>query len=194
MASSLLLPTYSAQLARIASAEQGSGWLDACLEEDRYLLPNRQFIEVLAYFIRTLPEEPKIEICAGQGELAEALADRGASLTPTDADPPAGSTALPLSAREALEQWRPQVVLGCFVPFDAGVDEAVLACPSVRHYLVLGARVGGEFGSASLWRTPGWQSRSLPHVGRWMLTRHDVWRGPSERPLIQHGEAWCFSR
>jgi hypothetical protein len=223
MAPAVFLPTFESQLAQIIDAERDGGWLETCVDSGSYLLLNSQFIEALAEFIGALPgtvpifrapcledrqkgDRPLprsgccspsvslIEVCAGRGELAEALKERGVCLAATDADPPPGSPVLPASAQEALVEYRPSVVLGCFVPIDAGVDEAVLACRSVRHYLVLGARVGGEFGSAPLWRTPGWRPRSLPQVSRWMFTRHDVWTGQPHQPILRHGEAWCFSR
>jgi len=188
------LPTFEAQLEQIAAADQGDGWLACCVEAERYLLPNRQLVAALAECLRALDLEPGIEVCAGRGELVEALAGHDVHLRATDADPPAGSPVLAISAKEALKQYRPAVVLGCFVPIDSGVDEAVLAAGSVRHYVVLGARIGREFGSAALWRTPGWTCRSAARVSRWMLTRHDVWTATQPQPILQHGQAWCFSR
>ncbi len=188
------LPTFESQLQEIAAAEHTDGWLDACAQADRFLLINRDFVASLAQWLRR-PGEPLIlEVCAGRGELAEALAAGGVPLAATDADPPAGSAVERASAAEALQRYRPAVVLGCFVPLGAAVDEAVLACPFVRHYVVLGARVGGLLGSSALWRASGWTYRPIPQVARWMLTRHDVWIGLPARPILQHGEAWCFSR
>ncbi|MBN2577711.1 MAG: hypothetical protein JXB10_01875 [Pirellulales bacterium] len=194
MTTAVHLPTFQSQLAQIADAERRGGWLSVCVDAGRYLLLNRQFVEALAACLSALPEEPNIEVCAGGGELAVALGEYGVCVTATDADPPAGSPVLHSSAQEALVRYRPAVVLGSFTPIDTNVDKAVLSCPTVRHYLVLGVRLGGEFGSAALWRTPGWRRQALPEVARWMLTRHDVWTGLTGRPILQHGEAWCFSR
>ena len=94
---------------------------------------------------------------------------------------------------QALRQYQPATVLGCFVPFDSDVDRAVLASPCVQSYLVLGARLNGQLGSRELWETPGWSAIRLPRVARWMITRHDVWLG-AERGVLQHGEAWLFRR
>jgi hypothetical protein len=188
------LPTFESRVEQIAAAEQGEGWLVSCIEEGRYLAPTNELVDALSSRLWAIGEGPRVEVCGGRGELAEALADRGVEIVATDASPPAGCSVLRASAAEALQRYRPRVVLGCFVPVDAGVDEAVLACPSVRHYVVLGARVGGEFGSAWLWRAPGWTRRPLPDVSRWMLTRHDIWTGQAGRPIVQHGEAWWFRR
>jgi hypothetical protein len=194
MTAALLLPTFESQLLQIADAERHGGWLNACMESGCFLLLNRPLIEAIAEQVNRFSEEPRLEVCAGQGELSEALTQSGVPFTATDAAPPAGSPVSPMSAREALERHRPAVVLGSFVPIDAGVDEAVLACRSVKHYIALGARLGGEFGSRALWRAPGWRRQPLPQVGRWMLTRHDVWTGRPHQPILRHGEAWCFSR
>ena len=102
-----------------------------------------------------------------------------------------------MSAQAALCHFRPVVVLGVFVPHDAGVDEAVLACPSVQHYVVVNARIGGALGSPSLWTAPGWKSEPLHDVRRWVLTRHDVWlghAGKKDADILQHGEVWHFER
>lgn len=121
----------------------------------------------------------------------------GWQLHATDAAPPEAARVVRLSAAEALRRFQPAVVLGSFVPFDAGVDEAVLACPSVKHYVVLNARIGGRFASRAIWETPGWQATLLDTVSRWMITRHDVrvaHGGREEELIIQHGEAWHFAR
>jgi hypothetical protein len=112
----------------------------------------------------------------------------------TDADPPARSGVEPASADEALRRYRPTVVLGCFCPVDAPVDAAVLGFPSVRHYVVLGARIGGLFGSEGLLENADWTAEPLEEVTRWLLTRHDVWLGGPGRRLLRHGEAWHFRR
>ena len=79
-----------------------------------------------------------------------------------------------------------------WVPADSGVDELVLASRSVQHYVTLNARVGGLYGSPSLWDDSNWKAVRLESVNRWMVTRHDVWISGREDNIqtIQHGEAW----
>jgi len=212
LASTVSLPTYRSRLREIAAAEAGDGWLCACAEAGRFLLPSRQLVASLAELFGRLcgtgilpvraqhgqdarATQPSVlEVCAGRGELADALAAAGVPLVAADADPPPGSPVVQASAAVALRRYRPAVVLGCFVPFDAGVDDAVLACPSVQHYVVLGARIGGCLGSPALWQNPQWKAEPLPRISRWMLTRHDVWLGTPRRAVLRHGEVWHFRR
>ena len=192
------LPTFESCLDDIAAAERHDGWLSDCADAGRFLLVGRELAALLAKslaeMLKRFSTEPVLEVCAGRGELAKTLSAEGTPVVATDADPPAGRGVIRLSARAALARYRPAAVLACFAPIDAGVDEAVLACPSVRHYVVLNARLDGQFGSASLWSDPNWLAEPLDEISRWMLTRHDVWLGSTERPILQHGEAWHLYR
>ncbi len=184
--------------ARLIAAEASSGWLDECDDAGRFLAISREFVEALAVVLRRLAgDSPVLEVCAGSGALAFWLAALGVHVQATDAEPPRGSAVLRMSAQAALYQFQPAVVMGVFVPYDAGVDEAVLACPSTQHYVIVNARIGGALGSPSLWTAPGWRSEPLDNVRRWVLTRHDVWlghAGKKDGDLLQHGEVWHFER
>ena len=98
-----------------------------------------------------------------------------------------------LSVAKALDVCKSNVVLGCFVPFDSGVDEMVLANSDVEHYIVLNARLGGQLGSDSLWNHSNWQAVPIPRITQWMITRHDVWLGKGQE-ILTHGEAWHLLR
>jgi hypothetical protein len=190
----IALPTFESRLAEIAAAERGDGWLSVCERDGRFLVPTQELVAVLTRRLRPLRDGPILEVCAGRGELAEALRLADVCVIPTDADPPDGSRVVRASAEEALRRYRPAVVLGSFVPIDAGVDERVMRFPTVQDYVVLGARIGGLFGSAPLWRSEGWVAEPIHEVARWMLTRHDVWTGKSRQRILRHGEAWHFRR
>ena len=186
---------------RLIASEQGDGWIAECVDEGRFLAVNRELVDALSLTLRQLAGNgPVLEVCAGSGELARALTAAGLDLDATDVEPAARSEVLRLSAESALRNFRPSVVLGAFVPIDAGVDEAVLACPTVKHYVVLNARIGVALGSSTLWQASEWRAEPLEAVRPWMLTRHDVWMGSLDRAssptgnLLQHGEAWLFSR
>ena len=191
------LPSFAWWRARLIAAEARTGWLDECDDAERFLAVSRELAEALARALRRLAGSgPVLEVCAGSGALARSLAALGVPVQATDAEPPNGSAVLRMSAQAALRRFQPAVVLGIFVPHDAGVDEAVLACPSVQHYVIVNARIGGALGSPSLWAAPDWKSEPLADIRRWVLTRHDVWLGHAGKDsgdILQHGEAWHFT-
>jgi len=188
------LPTFASWLDQLADAKKRDGWLSACQDAGRFLLPCRQLITAPAKVLKSLKAEPVLKVCAGRGELAQALDAVGIPIVATDAKAPAGSIVLRVSTEKALKRYRPAVVLGSSVPLGSRVDEAVLGFPSVQHYIMLGARIGGVLGSEALWQNAAWVAEPLDRVSRWMLTRHDVWMGLPGRVVLQHGEAWHFRR
>jgi len=188
-----MLPTYDQVLAQMADAERSDGWLAACERTGRFLVLNRQFVDGLAHHLSEIGDGPVVELCAGDGELADALRKRGVDVIATDVDPPAGAAVVRADAAEALGRHRPSVVLGSFVPFDAGVDELVSAKSHVDRYVVVNARLGGELASTCLWQGQTWHAVQITDVTRWMVCRHDVWMGP-DRPILQHGEAWSLQK
>jgi len=176
----------------MADAERSEGWLMRCDVRDVYLAITRELVSALADVLTDGGEV--VELAAGDGRLAEALRGRGVAVEATDARPAPGAEAVAREPAEAtLARLHPSTVLGSFVPFDAGIDQAVLACSSVRRYVVLNARLGGALGSPCLWHTPGWLPTPLRGVTQAMITRHDVWLG-EDTPPIRHGEAWLLTR
>lgn len=196
------LLSFSRWRKRLLAAERGDGWLTECVDEGRFLAVNQELVDALAGELRRVAgSAPILEVCAGSGELARSLKTAGVDVVATDVAPMDSGQVLCLSAEEALRRHRPSVVLGAFVPFDAGVDEAVLSWSSVNHYVVLNARIGGVCGSSALWQATGWTAKPLNSAQPWMLTRHDVGlelchhANCSRQPaLMQHGEAWLLSR
>lgn len=190
-----VLPSHARVLAELAEAEQAEGWLARCEASGRHLVLNSAFVEELAGMFRNLGREPVLEVCAGDGSLATALRGCGVEVIATDARPPAAAEGRVerLTAEQALAKYRPRVVLGSFVPVDAGVDRRVLDSPDVWEYLVLNARLGGEFGARCLWTDAGWSRTPLGRVTSCMVSRHDAWLGPWMR-TSRHGEAWLLSQ
>lgn len=189
------LPTHARLLAEVTEAEQAESWLLRCVANDTFLALNVSMVETLAAVLSALGDGPVLEVAAGRGELAAALAARKIDVIPTDASPPTadGYEVLALDAASAVRRFRPGIVLGSFVPADCGAELHVLSSASVRHFITLNARLGWGYGSSALWQAQGWRRILLEDVTRFMVTRHDVWLGNS-RPLLQHGEAWLFSR
>jgi hypothetical protein len=189
------LPGFDFWLDQVVASEQGDGWLLACEGAGRFLAPCRELVQSLAALLRCLTNgRPILEVCSGGGELAAALRAAGVPILATDASPAEGTDVERIAAQEALQKYRPGVVLGAFVPSDAGVEPSILNCPSVEHYVVLGARINGAFGASALWQDARWQGSPLGEMTDWMITRHDVWLGRDRLPLLRHGEAWHFQR
>jgi len=192
------LPCFARCRELFVAAEQNGGWLEQCVDTGRFLAINRELVDALALTLRQMAGNSLIlEICAGSGLLSHLLAARNVDIQATDVKPPKGSEILRMSAQEALKRFQPSVVLGAFVPHDGGVDEAVLACPLVQHYVIINARIGGVLGSPLLWRAPAWKHEPLDKIRSWLITRHDVWLGRDNRKngdILQHGEAWHFTR
>ncbi len=192
------VPCFARWRERLIAAERSTGWFDECDDAGRFLAVSRELVGALALALRRFAGGgPVLEVCAGSGELVRPLAALGVCLQATDAEPPEGSEVVRMSAQTALRHFQPAVVLGVFVPHDAGVDEAVLACPAVQHYVIVNARIGGALGSLSLWNTPNWKSEPLDDIRHWVVTRHDVWLGHAGKKngdVLQHGEVWHFTR
>jgi hypothetical protein len=139
------IPCFARSRERLIAAERSTGWLDDCDDAGRFLAVSRELVDALVPALRRFAGSgPVLEVCAGSGELTRPLASLGVRLQATDAEPPEGSEVLRMSAEAAMRHFQPGVVLGVFVPHDAGVDEAVLAYPSVQHYVIVNARIGGR--------------------------------------------------
>jgi len=214
-------------VALLRAAEKGIGgadsWLEWCEQRTVFFLPTIEFAQALAPvvggIIRPLTATaPVLEVCAGEGLLAEALRAEGLQIVATDADPSPLARKRGVeraSAAEALETLEPVLVRGCWVPADSGVDSAVMASPTVKHYLVINHSVNGIVGSEALWTTPGWTSERLRSAERYALCKFDYLGGPSYRTtlsyqgspsrqmnrssgnpdkLVQHTQVYLFSR
>jgi len=188
------IESYQQLCLRMAEAEHGPGWLAACAEGGQYLLLCREFVHALGSTLRSLGGGSVLEVAAGNGALATAMRLEGIPVIATDPDPPAAAESVEtINAQRALDKYRPAVVIGSFVPQDAGVDDTVLAHHCVQHYLVLNAVCNQQSVMDTLARRARVKARWLKHVAPWMITRHDVWRGPDTPPLAK-GEAWLLSR
>jgi len=187
------LPELDEVLHRMRCAEQSDGWLAECERRGEHLVVHRLLVERLAALLRRLSVGPILEVCAGSGRLVAALRESGLPVVAADNDSRYASSVVTCTALEALQKFRPAVVLGAFVPVDSDVDRQVMQFPTVRHYVVLAARLNGGFGTAALWRQ-GWEAQRLADVSAAMITRHDVYLGIPGRLVVQHGEAWHFAR
>ena len=186
------LPSYESVLVDMEEAEKRDGWLSECIDQSLYIALNRQFLKALSGFLFDLKYKKIVEICAGNGQLSDALLSHEHLITATDKYKQ-NNLVSSMSVEETLNEYKPDTVIGCFVPFDAGIDEMILADISVTNYVVVNARLNGQLGSPALWNDKHFFSEQVSSVSKWMICRHDVWIG-TNKPLISHGEVWCFRR
>jgi hypothetical protein len=185
-------PSFERVIGAIEAAERAEGWLCACAQRGRYVVLNREFLGALGQTLRSLGGRCVVEVCAGDGELARALAKRRVMVIATD-DAPRDHAVLRVNAGKAIRRYRPDIVVSSFAPCDAGVEASVLSSPSVQHYIMLGAEQAGPMAQPDIWEHPGWKPTRLRPVEQWMVCRHDVWLGPG-RGIRRHGRAWLLSR
>ena len=135
-----------------------------------YLALNREFVAALAAALNTGHEV--LELGSADGQLALALQQNGIPMIATDSNPRAPHV-LPLTAAQALRQFKPRAVLTCFPPVDAGIEAAIFDTPSVRHIIYIGPEWNSRVGTDAIWNQPGWTVTSLPQVDRFIVSRLD---------------------
>jgi hypothetical protein len=125
----------------------GTGdWWKFCDNCGVHQIFNAEFINELTGEIKKLPESRIIEICAGRGDLSYRLKKHGINIIATDDYSWNLSTSAlveKLSHLEALEKYKPEIVLASWIPYKSGIGFDVLDFPSVKYFIDLGEDVGG---------------------------------------------------
>lgn len=163
-----------------------------------YQILNREFNDALADEIENLNLRPVLEVGAGTGELSAALRRRGIELAAVDdfSEPlperAVGSADRPekMDYREALERYRPQLVLCSWMPGGRDWTVDFRATDSVRAYILI-----GEDETMPRTEPPGWRGRVLKGPNTWSLCRLD--KGVDfERPDLwwRHSKVYIFER
>lgn len=190
--------SYEEALARLAKEERGGGWLAYCERRGVYQWPVAEWVDALAGTLLPLGAKRPLEVGAGGGALGRALRERGLPFILTD---PAGAVDSEvmgdverLSAADALEAHRPDLVLSCWLPFDLGAEKIIFAHPGVRWYLAVVQTGPGFAGSEALWTDHGWTSRRLEEADRWSVSRTDYLTEVDRGEHIRHGAAFLFTR
>lgn len=186
-----LIP-YRDALALLAREEKGQGWAAWCEREGVHQLPVREWVDALAEALRGIGAEKPLEVGSGGGALGRALRERGVPLLLTD--PRGGEGVEALEAAAALERHRPDLVLACWLPFDAGGEGRILAHPAVRWCLAVVQTGPGYAGSQALWRAPGWEAKPLEEVNRWAVSRADFLSGVDRGGHVRRGAAFLLAR
>jgi hypothetical protein len=189
--------TFDTTLSLLEAADRSDGWLAACEELQIYLALNREFVAALVAQVDDLRRRaflPEIlELGAADGQLALALQQNGIPTIPTDSNPRAESV-LPLTAAQALRQFKPSSVLVCFPPVDAGIETAIFDTPSVRSIIYIGPEWNGRVGTDALWNQPGWTVTSLPQVDRFIVSRLDYLVDFTRATHRRRAGALCLER
>ena len=112
------------------------------LQAGCYLIAPVELIKSLGTLVGS---RPTLEIGAGRGTLASSLRRSGIDITAVDdfswADRlPMGSGVLQMDGREALERFKPQVVICCWPPPDNNFEQEIFSSPEVQDYLVIVSR------------------------------------------------------
>lgn len=143
----------------------------------------QEYVDALAAYIAAARFEPVVEVGAGRGDLARALAARGVAVRASDD----GSwldgrlhwpVSLPAGVQHqdyvaALQSARPALVICAWMPGGEDWTPAFRACPSVQAYLLLGEARGGATGTpGSFDPPPPWSGANVDAISRWSVTRN----------------------
>ncbi|OGL30739.1 hypothetical protein A3F37_03925 [Candidatus Saccharibacteria bacterium RIFCSPHIGHO2_12_FULL_41_12] len=135
-------------------------------ETERFEVWTQEFIAGLSKHILSgvnvaQVEAPMIlEVGAGDGRLAGflgqiiELSDPQASVVATDTEPQQGSAfpVISMDVREALEEYKPNVVISSWMPLGHEWTRDMRAAPTVNEYIIIG--VPHMTGSYSTWHGP----------------------------------------
>lgn len=173
------------------AAERHDGWLAACDERQVYVVVNREFVAALASVFDS--GDAVLEVGAGGGELALALAEHGARVLATDPSPRAGHV-VKMSAAEALRQLAPRSVLAVFPPVDAGIEARILAAPSVERLVYIAPHWNGRVGIDAIWNRAAWTVSALPEVEQYLISRLDYLADFTRATRRRRAGALCLKR
>ena len=188
--------TFEEARTLVASCDGGtdefSSWIDYCRTREVFFLPTTEFACEVVRLVRALGAQRVVEICAGAGRLARALAQAGLSLTATD--PQGGEGVETLDVAAALRKHRPDLVIAAWVPSDIRADRMVLEDDCVRWYLWINAEINGLLFSPDFQEIPGVRVRQLPELARWTVSRLDYLSDFTCGHLVQHARVVLFER
>lgn len=147
---------------------------------------NQQHVDALANFLK--PYKKILEVGAGNGRLSHFLRERlpDASIVAIDN----GSWEIEplfsvekMEIDEALEKYQPEIVISCWMPYQADWTPMFRACSSVQGYILIGETDGGCCGTETLWfgedgENPGYEKDGftrydLDELSKWQLCRTD---------------------
>ncbi len=170
--------------------QDGGVFTEVALAERKqlYFLPTAEFLRTLVRLFRHLGVKRVLEVGAGEGFMAGALAARGFPVVATDLEAtPATPYGVPVyraSHLEAVAAWQPEMAYWCWPPLGSRAPQELLQAPGLKYYLDVGDG-GGAAGVPNL--VPQFRGRYLHTLSRLGYTRLD-W-GP-----FRHNRCFLFRR
>jgi len=169
-----------------------NSWLEYCEQRGIFHCLTMEFAARLADIISSLEPGNCVEVAAGDGALARALAHRGVPTVATDPHPRAEGIER-LSAAEAIARHDPELVIACWPPLGAGIEMAVLRSPGVRHFIYIGQSINGQIGPQPMWSHPGWHYSLQTDLLAHSLCRYDFFSARQQR-VVKHSYPFALSR
>lgn len=137
------LPTQRECFQALASFSSIGEWAGFCEAHGIYQIVHQELIDDISDVLDRLGirSEPILEVAAGKGKLSYWLSKQGFVTNPVDDfswDVELSAYVEPLKHDRALAKYRPEVVIGSWVPTSSSILPDVLSFPSVRYFLHLG--------------------------------------------------------
>lgn len=196
-------PYYNQAKTFFTKLEQEDGWIDWCIENNVFHFYTEEYSEALSIELNnadeSLREEPRglfysnkiIEIGAGSGLLSLGLQRHKTDILPTDIKPKSKFVEK-LSAIEALQKYKPAIVVGAWLPFDANIELEILGYESVKYFFYICQFVNGIAGNEKTWRSSGWDIRPLLDADKFSISRYDFINPKGE--IVKHSKTFLFKK
>jgi len=151
---------------------------------------------------RRLMGVPAIEVCAGRGVLSYQLQKAGMGIVPIDngsdertrkkSFAPVTDT---LDHRQALEKYKPRLVVGCWLPYDPEIGQDILNFPSVDYFLDIAEPNGGNSWLTENYVPDNFKLMQLRNVSRYAIGTSDYFsRTGDVLRFNRHTEARLWKR
>jgi hypothetical protein len=151
-----------------------------------YFLPTEEFITALIRLFRHLGVKRVVEVGAGEGFVAGALAAQGFPVTATDLEAvpgsPYGAPVHRAGHLEAVAAFQPELAFWCWPPFNSRAPGELIRAPGLKYYLDVG---DGGFAAGAPGLVAQFRGRYLHGLSRLGYTRLD-W-GP-----FRHNRCFLF--
>jgi hypothetical protein len=163
---------------------------------------NRQFNDELAKVFKKWKPKLILDVCAGDGRLAQLMARRGLNVKAVDnyswEFEKRYFDVEKMDYRDALALYKPDVVVGCWMNLNTDYTPDFRKTDSVKHYMMIGEGDGGCTGGN--WEErPGWNLEWWNKASHFSISRSDMltfsYKGALDMFGMMHHSSVCsFSR